>query len=231
MLPLLSNLSCGLPTIAYLFSPKQFIVNDSTIRIQNDGQNYVDSEGTDQTFKGLDIYYHVFDSESRAIQMLATLSTLKTTYTDNPDMFIKTVTNSTYRFARIRNTQYLTPPLIPIADPSVEKSYYVTIHQDSNWFLSDENNVALYDGSNDISSLIRNFSNRSTVYPGFQHMDFLTGDDDYTSSSSVKPGKIFIVLFGISFGIDPSTIGAGLYSTPIIPTSYISYEGEGITSP
>jgi hypothetical protein len=204
-----------------LFTPTELTVDEATIKITHNIRNYEVSEGSSQSYKGLEVFYHVYDTQERAQIVLDTLRSYQSTYADNPDSFMKVAKGSSFGFQRLRNTLSLSVPLIPVDDPQNEQSYYIDIKTNNYWVINDDASIPLTEGSQDISKIIRNISNRSAV--GFHEKDFLVGDSDYTQSGSSSPSTVYIVCFAVSFGTDLNTLGAELYSDPAIGSRIISY--------
>jgi hypothetical protein len=220
--------SCGLPTVTYLYPPSYFSVENSGISVKNDIKNHDDSEGSTQTYKGIELYYRVYSSEPAAVSTISTLNSLASNYADEPDSFISAAT-STYKFSRLRNTHSSTSPLIPI-DASDDSRYYLTFSATSNWTLADENGVLLTDNdSNDISQVTRTLdSNPNASSLSFFEKDFNVGatstDSDFWGSASTSTSDtVYIVFFAVSYGIDQSTVGQAVYSAPSVATSPIEY--------
>lgn len=212
-------LACGLPNVPYLYPPAEFDVGNTSIKITSNQENYQASEGSDQSYLGMEIYYHVFDSAVAAnAKLTQDVRRLSETYEKSPASFIKAITGASHRFQRLRNSTNNSAPLIPIANPAVATSFYVNPSRSTSWNMTDEDLV-------EISTIVRNISNRVLGDLDFKAMDFLSGDDDYTGASS--PGTIYIVLFGISFGKDPESTGVELYSSPKIDQDIIEYTPAG----
>jgi hypothetical protein len=216
--------ACGLPTISYLYKPTVFTVDNATISVTHSILNYEVSEGIDQSYKGLEIFYHIYDTQEQAAEILTTLSNHASTYAENPDSFIKIATGTNLNFQRMRNTLTSSEPLIPIDNPQNDQSYYIDIKSNAYWIIKDSAGNSLTDGSLDISNIIRTIANRTPV--GFHEKDFLVGDSDYTQKNSFSPDTVYIVCFTVSFGTDINTLGAVLYSDPLIGSNYITYKPE-----
>lgn len=214
----LMSFACGLPNVPYLYPPTEFDVGNTSIKITSNVENYQASEGSDQSYLGMEIYYHVFDSATTANAKVAQIVSLSATYEKSPASFIKVIISASHRFQRLRNSTTNSAPLIPITNPAVASSFYVNPSRSTSWNMTDEDLV-------EISTIVRNISNRVLGDLDFKAMDFLSGDDDYTGASS--PGTIYIVLFGISFGKDPESIGVALYSSPNIDQDIIEYSPAG----
>lgn len=220
--------SCGLPTVTYLYPPSYFSVDSAGLSVNNDISNYDDSEGSSQTYKGIEIYYRVYSSTIAAESVIATLTTLADSYSDEPDSFMSAATG-TYKFSRLRNTYSSTTPLIPM-DADDASRYYIAFSSTADWALTDENGSTLTDGSaNDISKITRTLdSNPNTSSLSFFEKDFNVGasatDSDFAGSvSTTLSDTVYIVFFAVSYGIDQSTVGQTVYSAPYIASSYASY--------
>jgi len=205
---------CGLPTVAYLYPP-DMDVNNTIISIQNDSRNYESSEGSSQTYRGVEVFYRVFQNETSASTITATLNDYLGTYSDNPDGFINLVTGSTYKFGRLRNSNNRSQPLIPI-DASDGSTFYIQLkdfNSASDWILTDSNNVPLSSGSVDISHIIRTLDSSSSE-TSFYKKDFKASDDDYSGSTGSVTDTYYIIFFAVSYGIDQATVGQTVYSIP-----------------
>jgi len=214
---------CGLPTVAYLYPPMGMDVKNSVISVANDSRNYESSEGTSQTYKGIEIFYRIYQNENSASAMVSTtLPDLVDSYADNPDSLMSLLTGSSYKFSRLRNSYSRSEPLIPI-DASDESSFYINISSTADWLLTDDSNTPLLDSSsNDISIMVRTLDSTSSDVRFFEK-DFNAGDDDYNGTTGSSSDTYYIVLFSVSYGLDQSTIGQTVYSMPYIPTSYVEY--------
>ncbi len=221
--------SCGLPTVTYLYPPVSFSVDNSGIGVKNDSNNHDDSEGSAQTYRGIEIYYRVFSSAATAASVIDSLNAIASSYSDEPDTFISAATGTSYKFSRLRNTYSSTTPLIPI-DASDESQYYLSFSRSSDWTLTNENGVALTDtGGNDISGITRTLdSNPNASSLSFFEKDFNVGtassDYDFAGSvSTTSSDTVYIVFFAVSYGIDQNTVGQTVYSAPYIGSSYAAY--------
>jgi len=221
--------SCGLPTVTYLYPPVYFSVDNSGIGVKNDSNNYDDSEGSAQTYRGIEIYYRVFSSATSAASVIDSLNSIASSYSDEPDTFISVATGTSYKFSRLRNTYSSTTPLIPI-DASDESQYYLSFSRSANWTLTNENGVALTDSDgNDISQITRTLdSNPNVSSLSFFEKDFNVGtassDYDFAGTvSTTSSDTVYIVFFAVSYGIDQNTVGQTVYSAPYIASSYAAY--------
>ena len=198
--------ACGLPTVAYLYPPSM-TVNNSIVRLNNDSRNYEASEGTSQTYRGIELFYRIYQDQNTADNVLTALANLSASYDGAPDSFIAAATGSSYNFRRLRSSTSSSQPLLSIA-------------------AGDESNFDLSLTSGDWtfgigSTIIRNITTTSNT--SFYKKDFETGDDDYVGSTSNPTATYYIVLFAVSFGIDQTTVGQTVYSMPAIPSNYVSY--------
>lgn len=200
---------CGLPTVTYLYPPIDMTVNDTIVSVQNDARNYEASEGSSQTFRGLEIFYRVYQNEASAAASLATLNSLADTYSSDPESFIAAATNDTYKFLRLRSSATKGAPLLSI-DASDSSDYYLNLNLDSDWTLSNG------------LTIIRNLDT-STSYTSFYLKDFVSGDDDFNGSTILSTDTVYIVFFSVSYGVDQTTVGETVYSLPTIPSNYASY--------
>ena len=199
--------ACGLPTVAFLYPPI-IDVQNSIIRLNNDSRNYEASEGASQTYRGIELFYRIYQDRNSADEILTALANLSASYDGAPDSFMSIATGSTYKFRRLRDSNALDQqPLLSIS-------------------ASDESNFDLDLTSGDWtfgigSTIIRNIA--TTANTSFYKKDFETGDDDYAGSTSSPTATYYIVLFAVSFGIDQTTVGQTVYSMPAVPANYVSY--------
>jgi hypothetical protein len=222
----LLSTSCGLPSIPYLYPPSEFDVSSSSIKIKNNMENYQASEGINQSYLGLEIYYHVYETQSAAGSAYNQLVSFASNYENSPSTFVKTLTGSNYRFQRLRNANSNSPVLIPVANPALPVSYYINLSQTSAWRLTDENGAYFPSGDEALSTIRRNVPNRVPVDAGFHAMDFRSGDEDYTGITSL-PSTVYILMFGISYGQDPVNIGVPIYSAPSLDSDIITFSTAG----
>jgi hypothetical protein len=216
--------SCGLPTVTYLYPP-DISVDKAALSVSNDPNNYDSSEGSSQTYKGIEIYYRVYTSSSAAASIIVTLNSLADSYGDEPDSFISAATG-TYKFSRLRNTYSSTTPLIPIEADDASR-YYIAFSSVSDWTLTDENGDSMNDGNgHDISKITRTLdSNPNSSSLSFYEKDFNVSasatDSDYAGSASASASDT--LFFAVSYGIDQSTVGQIVFSAPYIASSYAEY--------
>jgi len=217
-LSLLFLAGCGLPTVTYLYPPLDMTVDSNIVKVHNNSNNYEASEGINQTFKGIELFYRVYQNESTASAALAPLGSLADTYSSDPESFIAIATNDTYRFLRLRNSKTTIAPLLALAATD-DNDYYLNLNSATDWTLTDSSNTSVFtDGSTIIRDLDTSTSNTS-----FYLKDFMAGDDDFNGSTINTGDTVYIVFFSISFGVDQTTVGQTVYSVPYIPTTYASY--------
>ena len=209
--------SCGLPTVTYLYPPIDFSVDSSGLSVKNDISNYDASEGSTQTYRGIEIYYRIYPSATAATSAIGTLNTLAASYADNPDSFINLVAGATYKFSRLRKKTSTTQPLVQLAADD-GSGYYINFSKSVDWALSDEN-------GNVISSITRTLdSNANNSNLSFFEKDYNVGDYDFAgSSNATSTTQVYIVFFAVSYGIDQSTVGQPVYSAPYVASSYAEY--------
>lgn len=211
---------CGFPTVTYLYPPS-ITLSGSIISVRNDKRNYEASEGVDQTYQGIEIFYRIYQNELTASSIFdTTLPDLRGRYDKEPDTFIDIAVN-TYGFMRLRNSETSGPPLIPIAANN-EDLYYLQLKTDSDWLLTDQYSNPLFDGAADISKIIRSLTT-STSDTSFFKRDFKANDDDYSGSTVEGQPEYYIVFFAVSYGKDQTTVGQAVYSIPQIPNNYAKY--------
>lgn len=193
---------CGISTTAYLYPPANLIVSGSQISVQNNGANYEPSEGLKQTFKGIDIYYRIFQNNLAAGNLKSDLITrASSTYYDSPDAFIS--------YAEGRGLCIMrkaTGPARPTVDMEASDESLHTIVT-STWILDDGTQV-VRDG---FTSPKNDFSEKT----------FASTDQDYEGEASSGGGTFYLVLFAVSYGED--SIGAPVYSYPVIASSIVEF--------
>jgi hypothetical protein len=218
--------ACGLPTYIYLYPPTDFFNTGSSespllLELDHDSQNYDSSEGSDQSFRGYEIYYKVYDSETAANSAVSTLSSQASTYYKDPDSFMTWANGANY--VRLRNETTNVSPLISLTAMEAEsdQSYYVNLDDldvdvPGSWTLynvSDANTPSAH------IVLRRNIS--ETSRSDFQTAsNYHSGDEDYTGSND--PSKVYFVLFAVAYGYDVSNF-SDVYSVPAYITSWFSY--------
>ncbi len=192
---------CGISTTAYLYAPLNFSITPSAISIRNNGLNYEPSEGSDQTFLGIDIYYRIFQNRQDAETALSTVSSLRDGYLGNPDAFINYV-EAQEDFCYMRKAATSARPGLEISPASDESPHTIDT---SSWKL---------DGT---VQLVRNISRPEN---SFLEKNFNEDDQDYEGSTSIG-GTFSMVLFAVSYGQD--TIGAPVYSNPVVASSILEF--------
>ncbi len=193
--------ACGISTLVYLEPPAIFVSN-SQISVRNNSGNYFPSEGSSQTFKGIEIYYRVFKERTAAETAFANLNSYASQYQNYPDYFMSTAINA--GFTRMRRRSDRNRPLISIAANNTGL-YTVSL---TSWDLSDDANNVLF-------SVVRDIPADSSRL-AFQERNFQADDDDYQGETWIGGGPFYIVCFAVSFGEDSSgsSIGAPIYSVP-----------------
>lgn len=214
---------CGLPTVAYLYAPSEFAVTDTELTIRNNPNNYEASEGDDQTFLGIEIYYRVYQSQSGAETALAGLASLADQYEDKPSQFESLVRGSGYGFRPLKREDFGTP-LVAI-DSNDTKNYYLRFTGLSYpWHL-------VNDIGTPIVRILRNFDGSGTASSQrFEAGEFRSGDPDYSGTGSPSAtSTVYVVFFAISWGQDvvSGAVGQTVFSDPYIPTGYATYSPTG----
>jgi len=194
---------CGISTTAYLYPPLDFSVDKSSITIRNNGLNYESSEGVNQTFKGINIYYRIFQDKSNAQGKQNDLLTLKEGYEGNPDAFMNYA--ETQGFCYMRKATSSAQPTVIIAANN-ESLHTIST---TTWELDNDSNYIL----------VRNINHRPNEN-NFLEKNFDADDQDYMGNDSTGGGTFHMVLFAVSYGQD--TIGA-IYSDPVIATTILEF--------
>ena len=204
------------------FPPLNLDINNNIVTIHSSIKNYEPSEGSNQTFKGIEIFYRVYQTDLAASAALKVLSDFADEYNSDPESFMTIVTNDTYRFLRLQSLDLYgnikSAPLLPLAATD-DNDYFLNLNSGADWTITDSSNTSVF---TDGSTIIRNLDT-STSNTSFYLKDFITGDDDFTGST-INPGDtVYIVFFAVSFGVDQTTVGQTVYSVPYIPAAYASY--------
>ena len=194
---------CGISTTAYLYPPLDFSVDQSSITIRNNGLNYESSEGVNQTFKGINIYYRIFQNKSDAQGKQNNLLTSKKGYEGNPDAFMNYA--ETQEFCYMRKATSSAQPTVIIAANN-ESLHTIST---TTWELDNDSTYIL----------VRNINRPEN---NFLEKNFDKADDqDYTGDDSTGGGTFHMVLFAVSYGED--SIGAPVYSDPFIADSILEF--------
>lgn len=193
---------CGISTTAYLYPPLIFSVEPSVISIRNDGTNYEPSEGSKQTYLGVNIYYRIFQVRQDAEAVHIQLTNASSTYDGNPDAFMNYAEGQ--GFVYMREATNSSQPSITIA-PTDENRHIIST---SSWELD-----------NDSSYILERNINRQEN--SFLEKNFDADDPDYKGADSTGGGSFYMVLFAVSYGED--TIGAAVYSDPVVATSILEF--------
>lgn len=196
---------CGISTTAYLYPPLDFSVDQSSITIRNNGLNYESSEGVNQTFKGINIYYRIFQDKSNAQGKQNDLLTLKEGYEGNPDAFMNYA--ETQGFCYMRKATSSAQPTVIIAANNESQHTINTTTWEEKGLDNDSNYI-----------LVRNINRPEN---NFLEKNFDADDQDYTGNDSTGGGTFHMVLFAVSYGED--SIGAPVYSDPFIADSILEF--------
>ncbi|MFA5852254.1 MAG: hypothetical protein WC820_06110 [Spirochaetales bacterium] len=212
--------SCGMPTVTYLYPPAMDL-NNTVLRVENNPLNYESSEGSTQTYRGIEIYYRIYQDSLSADNATSALTNEIDYYSTDPEGFLSLAAGNSYKFVRLRYAQsYSGTPLIPLSANDAN-GYYIQLFpsQSVNWQLTDAagNPLGTTDKSTIIRSLVTSSSNTS-----FYNKIFMPGDEDYAGTAGSPSDTYFIAFFAISYGKDSTTIGLPVYSLPEI-VSYVAY--------
>lgn len=200
---LLSLIGCGLSTSIYLYFPQDFTITQTNMSVKNDPRNYEASEPVlNQTFKGIDIYYRVFQNQATAQNVHdQQLENLKNVYDGNPNAFIQSVEDS-LEFRLMRNATNSSRPLISML-ANDESEYIISI---KDWKI------------NSGDSVLRDITRPEK---SFLLKDFKKADEDYTGEDLTGIEDVYLVAFAISYGKD--TVGASVYSDPFIALNILAF--------
>ena len=190
----LSLYGCGISTTIVLFPP-EIVVSSSQISIWNDSANYEPSEGLDQTFKGIEIFYRIFKDSTDANAATDTLNQKISYYPNDPHEFMNFATGEQQKFLRMRSSTNTISPLLTISATDTNQ-YTIKL---STWEMNDISNT----------KVIRNINRFNNT--NFEDRYFLQTDEDYSGPNSIKEGDYFIVCFAVAYG---EYIGEEFYSIP-----------------
>lgn len=204
--------SCGLSNYIYLYPPRDFSSSAGSppLALTHDIQNYNDTEGSSQSFKGYEIYYRAYSSSSEAETDIENLTVASSRYADSPASFISYAENLS--FLRMLNSSTAIPPLISITNPSTEAQYYIYLNAASDWTL-------LLD-STQKATLVRNIS-ESSRGSFYLKSNYKSIDADYEGADS--PSTVYFVFFAVAYGSNPDSVGEEVYSAPVIIDTDVTY--------
>ena len=216
----LFTVSCGMPTVTYLNPPKM-VLNTTVLRVENNPSNFELSEGSTQAYRGIEIFYRIYQDPILAGSVASTLATYIGQYQNDPNGYIDLATGSAYKFVRLRYSEsYSGTPLIPLSADDAN-GYYIQLFPSQliDWQLTDAAGNPL--GTTDKSTIIRSLltSNSST---SFFNKNFMPGDEDYSGNAGSSSDTYYIAFFAVSYGNDSTTIGLPVYSLPE-EINYVAY--------
>jgi len=210
LLPFLVSItagSCGLPKTLYLYPPLSFSASgNNTVMLDHNPQNYDALEGANQSFKGYEIYYRIYDNESKAITDISLINNKIDTSPDAPDI-VMNYAATTLKFIRMKNSTTSSQPLITINHPENYAQFDLTLNQDSEWSISGETLGASIDAVRTITDITRQSF--------YKKSNYLSSDSDYSGSTD-SPDFIYAVFFAVAYANDPETIGQIVYSIPAV---------------
>lgn len=201
--------SCGIPQTIYL-DPPDFSGNGaSQVVITHNINNYSSVEGASQSFRGYEIYYRAFDSQSAADSSLASLQAKVSSDPNNPESVLY-YAKSGLGYRSMKAAGDATAPLIKITDPSKSAVYYLNMPDSGDEWNISKDPAILFDVERDIADSARS---SFVVLANWQ-----AGDEDYSGTAD-NPATKYFVLFAVAYGQDPETIGQTLHSMPSTLTS------------
>lgn len=217
LLPFLVSIiagSCGLPKTLYLYPPLSFSASGSnTVMLDHNPQNYDALEGANQSFKGYEIYYRIYDTENTASSDISLLSNRINTFYDSPDRVMSYATG-TLKFVRMKNSTTSSQPLISVSTPANPSQFVLTLNQVGNWTIT---NTAT-DASFDVVRTILDSSRQSFS----QKSNYLVQDPDYSGAAD-NPDPIYVVFFAVAYANDPEAIGQMVFSIPAVINTPIQF--------
>lgn len=206
--------SCGLPKILYLYPPKSFYASgNNAVMLVHDTQNYDVLEGTNQSFKGYEIYYRIYDTVSKAENGISLLNNKMTANPNSPDIVMSYALN-TLKYSRMKNIDTSSQPLIFVTSPENNAEFELSLNQVSNWEISG-------DSLGSSIHVVRPISD-STRQDFFNKNNYLVADADFDGSAD-NPENVYIVLFAVAYAKDPDTIGQIVYSQPAVMSAPIQF--------
>ncbi len=208
-LALLLLFSCGLPTSDYLYPPADFLSPSSNIvRLIHDTSN-IDIAAL---FKGYEIYYRVFDSETDAN------SSYNYLYNNLTSSNISTVASSKGYYVLVKYNDS-SAPLIPVSDNSYDY-FDLNLNASSRWTITSE----VGSTTTTLSSVFRDKDDSTTTTSSdadfYVSGQYSSDDHDYEGDGVSSGSSVYIVFFAVSCGVSSSL--NDFYSEPIVlePITY-----------
>jgi len=208
-LALLLLFSCGLPTSDYLYPPADFLSPSSNIvRLIHDTSN-IDIAAL---FKGYEIYYRVFDSETDAN------SSYNYLYNNLTSSNISTVASSKGYYVLVKYNDS-SAPLIPVSDNSYDY-FDLNLNASSRWTITSE----VGSTTTTLSSVFRDKDDSTTTTSSDADFygcgQYSSDDHDYEGDGVSSGSSVYIVFFAVSYGVSSSL--NDFYSEPIVlePITY-----------
>ncbi len=208
-LALLLLFSCGLPTSDYLYPPADFLSPSSNIvRLIHDTSN-IDIAAL---FKGYEIYYRVFDSETDAN------SSYNYLYNNLTSSNISTVASSKGYYVLVKYNDS-SASLIPVSDNSYDY-FDLNLNASSRWTITSE----VGSTTTTLSSVFRDKDDSTTTTSSdadfYVSGQYSSDDHDYEGDGVSSGSSVYIVFFAVSYGVSSSL--NDFYSEPIVlePITY-----------
>jgi hypothetical protein len=204
--------SCGLPTSDYLYPPAHFLSPSSNIvRLIHDTSN-IDYSDIAALFKGYEIYYRVFDSETDANISYNYL------YNNLTSSNISTVASSKGYYVLVKYNDS-SAPLIPVSDNSYDY-FDLNLNASSRWTITTE----VGSTTTTLSSVFRDKDDSTTTTSSdadfYVSGQYSSDDHDYEGDGVSSGSSVYIVFFAVSYGVSSSL--NDFYSEPIVlePITY-----------
>lgn len=197
--------SCGLPTSEYLYPPA-FESLVGVIRLTHKTEN-IDDAASAALFKGYDIYYRIFDSETEASKSYDELDSSLTSTT------IATVAPAKgyYVLVKFGDTNV---PLIPVSD-NTYNYFDLNLNTNDGWTITTSTGTTLF------HHVLRDKDDSSTA-DFYLSAQYSSTDQDYEGDGISSGNSVYIVFFAVAHGVSSSSIGTDIYSDPKIlePIAY-----------
>ena len=202
---LLGLLGCGLQYDPY-FGPPIFSYETGVFELSDSG-NFSASTST-FIFRGYEIFYRVYSSESTAISDQAYLSNFAASVTNEsnalkPNDFVQDA-KFNKGFTRIRRIADSIAPLIAASD----QTSFLKIPQDAEWYVEQ-------DGMQ--TTVCRNLSNTTSRLSFYKLSNYENGDDDYEYSESTSGSALYFVFFAVGYWTNTEDFSENYGAPAVIP--------------
>jgi hypothetical protein len=200
---------CGLDTTTTFFDAPSFS-NSGSFVLQHNTLN------SEINFYGYNVYYRVYSDQNAASADLNTISiTVQNTGVYTPSTAFTYLTNSPpnglgYLPLRINvSTADIVPnPFFVVSNKSIPTTYQIQTPpiSQTNWFYTTSSTGPTK------TTVVRNNSGTVGSTDSF-NSTYFSGQIDYSGAGAVANSTIYIIMFAVAYGIDPSTFST-IYSFP-----------------